>query len=61
MSLLASWVANQQQIQSQWLAHDRSRLEDLYKEFIEEAAKCYVDALLQEKRDIASPVVRIQK
>jgi hypothetical protein len=25
MSLLASWVANQRQVRSQWIAHDRSR------------------------------------
>jgi hypothetical protein len=61
MSLLASWVANQQQIRSQWLAHDRSRREDLYKEFIEEAANCYVDALLHERPDISSVVVLYAK
>jgi hypothetical protein len=61
MSLLASWVATQQQVRSQWLAHDRSRREDLYKEFIEEAAKCYIDALLHEKPDIPSVVVLYAK
>ena len=61
MSLLASWLANQQQIRSQWLAHDRSHREELYKEFIEEAAKCYVDALLHEKPDIALVVVLYAK
>ena len=61
MSLLASWLANQQQIRSQWLAHDRSRREDLYKEFIEEAARCYIDALLHEKPDIALVVVLYAK
>jgi len=61
MSLVASWVVNQQQIRSQWLSHDRSRREDLYKEFIEEAAKCYIGALLQEKPDIPSVVVLYAK
>jgi hypothetical protein len=61
ISVLASWVANQQQIRSQWLAHDRSHREDLYKEFIEEAAKCYIDALLHEKPDIPSVVVLYAK
>ena len=61
MSLLASWLASQQQVRSQWLAHDRSRREELYKEFIEEAAKCYVDALLHEKPDIALIVVLYAK
>lgn len=61
MSLLASWLTNQQQVRSQWLAHDKTRREDLYKEIIEEAAKCYVDALLHEKPDIASVVVLYAK
>jgi hypothetical protein len=61
MSLLASWVANQRQVRSQWIAHDRSRREDLYKEFIEEAAKCYIDALLHEKPDISSIIVLYAK
>jgi hypothetical protein len=59
MSLLASWVANQRQVRSQWIARDRSQREDLYKEFIEEAAKCYIDALLHGKPDISSVVVPV--
>src|SRR3974377_1885117 len=61
ISLLASWVAKQRQVRSQWIAHDRSQREDLYKEFIEEAAKCYIDALLHEKPDIPSVVVLYAK
>ncbi len=61
MSLLASWIVTQQQVRSQWLNHERSRREDLYKEFIEEAAKCYIDALLHEKPDISSVVVLYAK
>jgi hypothetical protein len=61
MSLFASWVANQRQVRSQWIAHDKSRREDLYKEFIEEAAKCYIDALLHEKPDISSIIVLYAK
>jgi hypothetical protein len=61
MSLVASLVANRQQFRSQWLAHDRARREDLYKEFIEEAAKCYLDALLHEKPDVPSVVILYAK
>lgn len=60
-SLLASWLLNQRQVRAQWLSHDRSHREDLYKEFIEEAAKCYVDALLHEKPDIPLLVVLYAK
>jgi hypothetical protein len=61
MSLLASLIANQQQFRSQWIAHDKAHREDLYKEFIEEATKCYVDALLHEKPDISSVVILYAK
>lgn len=61
MSLLASLLANRQQFRSQWFTHDRARREELYKEFIEEAAKCYVDALLHEKPDVPSVVTLYAK
>ncbi len=43
------------------LPSSKSVLNSLYKEFIEEAAKCYIDALLQEKPDIPSVVVLYAK
>ncbi len=52
MSLFASWLVTQRQLRAQWLAQDKLRREDLYKEFIEEATKCYVDALQHDKPDI---------
>ena len=61
MSLLASLLANRQQFRSQCFTHDRARREELYKEFIEEAAKCYVDALLQEKPNVPSVVTLYAK
>ena len=61
LSLLASWIVNQKQVRAQWLAHDRGRREDVYKEFIEEAAKCYVDSLLHDKPDIPSLVILYAK
>jgi hypothetical protein len=60
-SLLATWLLNRRQVRAEWSAHDRSRREDLYKEFIEEAAKCYIDALLHEKPDIPLLVVLYAK
>ena len=44
-SVLASWLTQRTQVRAEWLAHDRARRQELYKEFIEEATKCYVDAL----------------
>jgi hypothetical protein len=63
MSVVASWLAQQRQARTQWVTHDRLRREDLYKEFIEEASKCYVDALQHDatKADVSSLVVLYSK
>ena len=61
MSFLGSWVVQRRKVRADWLMQDRSRRQELYKEFIEEAAKCYVDAVQQIKPDIASLVVLYAK
>ena len=61
LSLVASWIINQRQLRAQWLGHDREHREQLYKEFIEQAAKCYVDALLHDEPDIPSLVILYAK
>jgi hypothetical protein len=55
-SVLASWLTQQTQAKTQWIAQDRIRRQELYKEFIEEASKCYVDALQHDKPDISALV-----
>lgn len=51
-SVLASWLAQRTQARAQWLAHEIGRLQDLYKEFVEEASTCYVHALQHDEADI---------
>ena len=51
-SFLASWVSKQHRVRAQWLTQDKLRRQSLYKEFIEEASKCYMDALQHHKPDI---------
>lgn len=51
-SVLASWLTQKTQTRAQWLTHETIRRQDLYKEFIEEAAVCYADALQHEKPEI---------
>ena len=51
-SVLASWLTQRTQTRAQWLAQDIVRRQDLYKEFIEEASKCYVHALQHGEPDI---------
>lgn len=55
-SFFASWMTQRMQMQAQWLAQDKLRRQDLYKEFVEEASKCYTDALQHSKGDIPSLV-----
>jgi hypothetical protein len=51
-SVLASWLTQRTQARAQWLAQDKIRRQELYKEFIEDASKCYVDAIQHDKADI---------
>jgi hypothetical protein len=51
-SLLATWLTQRVQTRARWLAQDILRRQDLYKEFIEDASKCYVHALQHDEPDI---------
>jgi hypothetical protein len=55
-SVLASWLTQQTQAKAQWIAQERIRRQDLYKEFIEQASKAYVDALQHDRPDISALV-----
>jgi hypothetical protein len=55
-SVLASWLTQQTQAKAQWIAQERARRQDLYKEFIEQASKAYIDALQHDKPDISALV-----
>jgi hypothetical protein len=57
MSLLGSWIGHQREVRAQWLGQDRLRRQKLYKEFIQEASKCYAHALEHEKPDVPLLVV----
>src|SRR5215471_9798749 len=51
-SVLATWLTRRTQARAQWLEQDAVRRQDLYKEFIEAAARCYVHALQHDEPDI---------
>jgi hypothetical protein len=53
---LTSVVTQRTQTKAEWLAQDRIRRQDLYKEFIEEASHCYVHALQHDEPDLAALV-----
>jgi len=60
-SFLASWMTQRMQVRAQWLVQDRLHRQDLYREFIEEASKCYIDALQHDKGDIPALVTLYTK
>jgi len=49
---MAAWLNHRSQVRTEWILHEKSRRQILYKDFIEEAAKCYIDALQHDKADI---------
>jgi hypothetical protein len=49
---ITNWLNHRSQIRAQWLLHDKNRRQILYRDFIEEASKCYVDALQHDEADI---------
>jgi hypothetical protein len=55
-SILGAWLTQRTQARAQWLAQDKLRRQELYKEFIEEASKCYIDALQHDKADTSALV-----
>ena len=49
---IANWMNHRSQLRAQWLLHEKSRRQILYRDFIEEASKCYIDALQHAEADI---------
>ena len=57
-SFATSWLTQQTQSKAQQLAHKLNRREELYKVFIDEASKLFVDSLVRETPDV-SQLVRL--
>jgi hypothetical protein len=55
-SVVANWLSHRIQVRAQWLQHEKNRRQILYRDFIEEASKCYIDALQHGEADIAGLV-----
>jgi hypothetical protein len=49
---IANWLNHRSQVRAQWILHEKSRRQILYRDFIDEAAKCYIDALQHDEADI---------
>src|ERR1700690_1995337 len=51
-SVAANWLTHRIQIRAQSLQHEKNRRQILYRDFIEEASKCYIDALQHNEADV---------
>ena len=52
----AAWVTQRQQANVQWFLQEKTRRQELYHQFIEEASKLYVDALIHDQPAIPALV-----
>ena len=57
-SLATSWMTNWAQTRAQRLVHKIERLEELYKNFVEEASRFYADSLVHETTNV-SQLIRL--
>jgi hypothetical protein len=51
-SVTANWLNNRLQIRAGWLRHEKNRRQILYRDFIEDATKCYIQALQHDEPDV---------
>jgi hypothetical protein len=49
---IATWLNHRSQVRVEWILHEKSRRQSLYRDFIEEASKCYIDALQHDEADV---------
>jgi hypothetical protein len=55
-SFASSWTTLHAQMKAQRLASSKSTRQELYKQFIEEASRTYVDALVHDKLEVSGLV-----
>lgn len=49
---IAAWLNHRSQVRAKWLFHEKNRRQMLYRDFAEEASKCYIDALQHSEPNI---------
>ena len=55
-SFLATWFGQGEQIKAQLMLNDKTRRQELYRDFVNEGSGLYVDALTSEKPDLGKLV-----
>src|SRR5262249_53164193 len=54
MTVVASWLSQHAQARTQWIAHNLVLRQELYKEFIEQSSKLYIQALQNSNADVVA-------
>jgi hypothetical protein len=52
-SFLSSWLGQSTQLRAQVFVNDKSRRQELYREFVDEASKGYIDSITTNTPDLA--------
>jgi hypothetical protein len=55
-SLASAWLTQHRQDRANQISRDRARRRSLYKQFIDEASKLHVDALVHDKAEVSALV-----
>jgi hypothetical protein len=55
-SATAGWLSQRYNAHAQWVANENLRRQDIYRDFIETASKCYIHALQHDEPDISGLV-----
>jgi hypothetical protein len=55
-SFISAWLSHGAQLRAQLLLNDKSRREELYREFVEDASRLYIDALTRDTADLSKAI-----
>jgi hypothetical protein len=55
-SVAANLLSHRFRVRAQWLQHEKNRRQILYRDFIEEASKCYIHSLQHGEADVSGLV-----
>jgi hypothetical protein len=55
-SFFSSWLGQSAQLRAQLILHDKTRRQELYRNFIEEASRLYIEALTSETPDLSRTI-----
>jgi hypothetical protein len=53
---LAGWLTQRSTAHAQWVANENLRRQDIYRDFIEAASKCYIHSLQHDEPDVSGLV-----